>query len=91
MPYEWLNMKRATFASVVVVKAVGEMLFLYGLIGWTYGVIVQFIHPRWLPLGLSHLTPWIRVDTFAIVSFVLSIIGFLVWRIAQELTKLRTQ
>jgi hypothetical protein len=80
-------MKRVTYVSIVVAKVIGEMLFLYGLLGWTYGVFVQLIHPRLLPSGLSHLIPWIRVDTFAVVSFFLSVIGFLIWRITVELTK----
>jgi hypothetical protein len=84
-------MKRTTYAGIVVVKVVGEMLFLYGLLGWTYGVLAQLIHPDLLPLQLSHLTPWIRVDTFTIASFILSAIGFLTWRITRELTKPQTQ
>jgi hypothetical protein len=80
-------MKRTTNASIIVVKVVGEALFLYGLLGWTYGVLVQLIHPRWLPSGLSHLIPWIRIDTFTVISFALSAVGFLIWRITRELTK----
>jgi hypothetical protein len=80
-------MKRGTYAIVVVVRAVGEMLFLYGLLGWTYGVLTQLVHPRWMTYGLSHLIPWIRIDTFTIISFALSAVGFLIWRITRELTK----
>jgi len=80
-------MKRTPHTSMAILKAVGEMLFLYGLLGWAYGVLVQLIHPYWAPLGLSHLIPWIRVDTFTILSFVLSALGFLTWRIIKELTK----
>jgi hypothetical protein len=83
-------MKRTTRASIAVVKVIGETLFLYGLLGWTYGVLAQLIHPRWAPLQLSHLTPWIRLDTFTIASFILSAIGFLTWRITSELTKPQT-
>jgi hypothetical protein len=87
MPYELFNMKRTTHASIAVVKGVGETFFLYGLLGWAYGVLVQLTHPRWLPLPLSHLIPWIRIDTFTIISFILSAVGFLTWRITRELTK----
>jgi len=69
---------------VAVLRVVGEALFLYGLLGWIYGVLVQITHPYWLPLGLSHLTTWIRVDTFAVLSFILSIIGFFMWRLTRE-------
>jgi hypothetical protein len=73
--------------TVAVVRVVGEVLFLYGLLGWIYGVAIQLTYPELLPSGLSHLTVWIRVDTFAIMSFLLSIVGFFIWRFARELTK----
>jgi hypothetical protein len=84
-------MKGGAYTGVVVVKVVGELLFLYGLLGWTYGVLVQLIHPRWLPYALSHLIPWIRIDTFTVISFALSALGFLTWRITRELTKPSTK
>jgi hypothetical protein len=84
-------MKRTTYAGVAVIKVVGELLFLYGLLGWIYGVLVQVTHPYLLPTALSHLILWIRVDTFAILSFILSALGFLIWRVTLELTKPTTQ
>jgi hypothetical protein len=30
---------------VTVLRAVGEALFLYGLLDWIYGVLVQITHP----------------------------------------------
>lgn len=72
---------------VAFVKVVGEVLFLYGLLGWTYGVIVQLTNPRWLPLPLSHLIVWVRIDTFTIACFILSAVGFFTWRLTRELTK----
>ena len=72
--------------GTTVVKVLGEVLFVYGLLGWIYGVAIQQTHPGWLSEGLSHLTIWIRVDTFAIVSFLLSIVGFFLWRIVHEST-----
>jgi hypothetical protein len=71
----------------IIMKTVGEFLFLFGFLGWVYGVLVQLIHPEWLPLSLSHLAPWIRVDTFTIISFIISAIGFLIWRICKELLR----
>jgi len=58
---------------------------LFGLLGWFYGLLIQLIHPDWLSFGFSHLVPWIRVDTFTMISFVVAAIGFLVWRLAKEL------
>jgi hypothetical protein len=71
-------------ARVTVLRVVGEALFLYGLLGWTYGVVVEITNPDVLPMELSHLITWIRVDTFAVLSFMLSIIGFFIWRLTRE-------
>jgi hypothetical protein len=68
------------------VKIFGQLFFLYGLCGWIYGILFQFIYPEWLTGPLSHLTPGIRVDTFAIASFFVSMFGFLLWRFMIELT-----
>jgi len=71
-------------ARVTVLRVVGEALFLYGLLGWAYGVVVQITNPDVLSMELSHLITWIRVDTFAVLSFILSIIGFFIWRLTRE-------
>ena len=76
------------YLKLIIIKVVGEFLFLFGLLAWVYGVLVQLIHPEWLPLGLSHLIPWIRVDSFTIINFVVAALGFLIWRIAKELSRL---
>jgi len=70
----------------LVIKVFGEFLFLFGLLAWVYGVLIQLIHPEWLTLGLSHLLPWIRVDTLTIISFIIAAIGFLMWRLCKEIT-----
>ena len=79
-----LAMKKPPAWYMSVLRVLGQFLFLYGLLGWIYGVLVQLTHPEWLPFPLSHLTLWIRVDTFAMLSFVISAFGFLVWRLAKE-------
>lgn len=84
--HETSNMKKIFAKSIVVLKVIGQLLFLYGLLGWIYGVGVQFIHPNWLRLGLSHLTPDLRIDTFTIISFIVSAVGFFTWRLTKELT-----
>jgi hypothetical protein len=83
-----LNMAKILNEFIVFIKVIGELLFLFGFLGWVNGEIVQFTHPTELPLQLSHLTPWIRVDTFTILSFIVSAVGFFMWRIAKELTSL---
>ena len=73
----------------LIIKVAGEFLFLFGLLAWIYGVLIQLIHPEWLPLGLSHLIPWIRVDTFAMASFVIAAIGFIMWRLANDVRTIK--
>ena len=63
-----------------ITKVVGETLFVFGLLGWLYGVAIQITHPEWLRIQLTLFTPWLRVDLFAIISFILSVIGFIIWR-----------
>jgi len=63
-----------------LLTSLGFTLFFCGLLGWLYGVAIQFMHPEILSLGLSHLTPWIRVDTFAILSFLIMALGLFIWR-----------
>jgi hypothetical protein len=77
-------MNRKPDAISAFFRVAGEALFLYGLLGWIYGVLIQITHPEFLGTGLSHLIPWIRVDTFAISSFIISIIGFFIWRLTKE-------
>jgi hypothetical protein len=73
--------------ATTLLKVIGEALFLYGLLGWTYGVLIQITHPEFLETSLSHLITWIRVDTFTVLSFILSIIGFFIWRLTRETAK----
>jgi hypothetical protein len=78
-------MKEIFNRRIAVVQVVGELLFIYGFLGWIYGVLVQLTHPEWLTSQLSHLTPWLRVDVFTIVSFIVGAIGFFIWRLIREL------
>ncbi len=65
-------------------KIAGQTAFLFGFLAWFYGVLIQVTHPEFLPLPLSHLTLWIRVDTFTMVSFIASMLGFVLWRLVKE-------
>ena len=69
---------------LIALRVFGQTAFLFGLLEWFYGVLIQLIHPEFLPTTLSHLTPWIRVDTFSMVSFVIAVLGFIVWRFTKE-------
>jgi hypothetical protein len=78
-------MTKGAMQVTLVAKVVGELLFVYGLLGWIYGVIIQITHPGWLTLRLSHFTAWLRVDTFTMASFIVSAVGFFIWMLAKEL------
>lgn len=80
-------MKTAFERTLIVVKIFGQVLFLYGLLAWLDGAVIQFTNPQWLPLPVSHLFLWIRTDTFTILSFIASAIGFFVWRLCVEVKK----
>ena len=81
-----MDMNATFYRIMVTIKAFALMLFVFGLLAWLYGIIIQIIHPEWLPLPLSHLIE-IRVDTFTIIMFILSAVGFFVWRLIVELQK----
>jgi hypothetical protein len=80
----------STFSSrlaLVIIKVVGGMLFFFGFLAWLDGVVIQITHPNWLPLPVSHLLN-IRTDTFTIIMFFVSALGFFLWRFAAELMKI---
>jgi hypothetical protein len=80
-------MNSAFYKLLIIVKVFSQILFLFGLLAWLDGVVVQVTHPEWLPLSVSHLLPWIRTDTFTILMFIVSAVGFFVWRVIAELIK----
>lgn len=54
---------------------------LYTFFGGLYVVLVSFFLTSTLPLQLTHLTPWLRTDTFGIVCWIVSFFTFLMWNI----------
>ena len=40
---------------LLVAKVVGQVLFLYGLLAWLDGVVIQLVDPMWLAMPVSHL------------------------------------
>lgn len=82
----YCGMNRSTSRLMLIVKVIGETLFLFGLLAWLNGVVIQFTHPDWLPLPVSHLLN-VRTDTFTIIMFFVSAFGFFVWRLMAELLK----
>jgi amino acid permease len=67
-----------------VTRALSLTTFVFGLLGWMYIVGIAYIHPETLPQALTHLTPWIREDTFGIVCFAVSFVSFFVWNMSKR-------
>jgi hypothetical protein len=59
-------------------------LFLFSTLGGLYIIGSALIHPQTLPIQLSHLTPWIREDTFGIMCWIISFISFISWNIIRD-------
>jgi hypothetical protein len=81
-------MNPVSYRVIIVIKVLGQMFFLFGLLAWLDGVIIQFTYPMWLAMPVSHLFVWLRTDTFTIIMFIVSAVGFFFWRLAFELMKL---
>jgi hypothetical protein len=79
-------MNAASIRRMLIIKVVGEALFLFGLLAWLDGVGIQFTNPMWLAMPVSHLLS-IRTDTFTILMFIVSAVGFFIWRLTIELIK----
>jgi hypothetical protein len=61
------------------IQSLSFALFVFGLLGWVYIAVNAWVHPETLAWGLTHLTPWIREDTFGILCFIVSFFSFFVW------------
>lgn len=68
-------------------EVVGLTMFVFGLLEWLYVVVIQVTHPDWLTISLTHYNVpplnW-RVDDVGILSFAISMFGFLLWRLETE-------
>ena len=67
-----------------ILKAASFTFFIFGLIGWFYIAGVALVHPQTLCLQLTHLTPWLREDTFGIISFAVSFFSFFIWKMVKD-------
>jgi hypothetical protein len=63
---------------------IGLTMFVFGLLAWLYDITFQLLYPTWATAPFSHLGfppfNW-RVDEVGMLSFAVSAIGFLIWRI----------
>jgi len=80
-------MKMPRQRKILFIKVFGELLFVFGLLSWGNGVLIQFTYPMMLDMPASYVLQWIRLDTLTILSFLASALGFFMWRISAELIK----
>jgi uncharacterized membrane-anchored protein len=64
-------------------REVSLAVAIYGMIGWIYVGICALTAPSTLALPLTHLVPWLREDTYGVISFVLSFVGFVIYRMTR--------
>jgi len=67
-----------------ILKSASLTVFVFGFIGWLYIAVNAWVHPETLSWQLTHLTPWIREDTFGIICFAVSFVAFFVWNVLRE-------
>jgi hypothetical protein len=70
--------EKSTFARILF------SLFIFSTLGGLYIVANSYFHPATLPTTLTHLTPWLREDTFGILCWIISFITFTWWNVIRE-------
>jgi hypothetical protein len=66
-----------------VLNGVFLALALYGFAGWLYVAGVALAQPQTLSWQLTHLASWPRTDTFGELSFVVSFVAFIAYRLTR--------
>ena len=66
-----------------LVPTVALALAIYGFAAWVYVAVVSLVAPQTLPMQLTHLARWPRTDTFGEVSFVVSFLAFVAYRLTR--------
>ena len=69
---------------VRVVREISLALAIYGMAGWIYVGLCALVAPATLELPLTHLMPSLREDTAGVLSFIVSFLGFVSYRIARR-------
>jgi len=67
-----------------LIERIALTIFVFSLLGGIYIILVSFFRAETLTIQLSHLTPWIREDTFGILSWIVSFFSFLIWNLTRE-------
>ena len=67
-----------------LIERIALTIFVFSLLAGIYIILVSFFRVETLTIQLSHLTPWIREDTFGVFSFIVSFFSFLIWNLTRE-------
>jgi len=67
-----------------VVREISLALAIYGMAGWIYVGLCALVAPATLELPLTHLMPSLREDTAGVLSFIVSFLGFIAYRITRR-------
>jgi hypothetical protein len=70
--------------GVRAVREVSLALAVYGIAGWIYVAISALVAPQTLALPLTHLMPHLREDTSGVLSFFISLLGFISYRMTRR-------
>jgi hypothetical protein len=70
--------------GVKVIREVSLALAVYGMAGWVYVGLCALAAPQTLALPLTHLVPSLREDTAGVLSFIVSFLGFISYRITRR-------
>jgi hypothetical protein len=69
------------FQRRCLLEALALGLALYGFAAWVYVAVSAIVAPETLHMPLWHLTRWPREDTFGSISFAVSFLAFVTYRI----------
>jgi hypothetical protein len=64
-----------------VINTLALAIALYAFAGWVYVAAVALVLPHTLPWQLTHLARWPRTDTFGEISFLVSFVAFIAYRL----------
>ncbi len=56
---------------------------IYGFAAWVYVAAVALAEPQTLSWRLTHLASWPRTDTFGEISFLVSFVAFITYRLTR--------
>ncbi len=70
--------------GVKIVREISLALAIYGMAGWIYVGLCALVAPATLALPLTHLLPSLREDTAGALSFIVSFVGFISYRLTRR-------